>query len=181
MLKIIVQGQELFNEATNEFTVVDGIELEFEHSLLALSKWESIYEKPFLGPDEKTNEELIGYMKAMLVTPGVSSEVFSLVSPENILEIQRYIDSKQSATTFGSLPDTPKAAKEIISSELIYYWLVAFTIPFDVETWHLNRLFALIRICNIKNSKPKKMTPSQIAERNRELNAQRKAQLGTSG
>jgi hypothetical protein len=45
----------------------------------------------------------------------------------------------------------------------------------------LNRLFTLIRIANIKQSKPKKMSRSEVAARNRELNAQRKAQLGTRG
>ena len=74
-----------------------------------------------------------------------------------------------------------KGHGEIITSELIYYWMVAFTIPFECEYWHLNRLFALIRICNIKNSKPKKMSRSEIASRNRELNAVRRAQYNTSG
>jgi hypothetical protein len=56
-----------------------------------------------------------------------------------------------------------------------------FNIPFKCETWHLNRLFTLIRICNIKQAKPKKMSRAETAARNRELNAQRKAQLGTRG
>jgi hypothetical protein len=70
---------------------------------------------------------------------------------------------------------------EVITSELIYYWIVSFNIPFECQYWHLNRLFSLIRICNIKNSKPKKVSRMELAQRNRELNAARKAKLGTSG
>jgi hypothetical protein len=107
-------------------------------------------------------------------------DVLNRASQENIDEIQEYIDSSQSATTFGQMPER-RGPGEVITSELIYYWIVSFNIPFDCERWHLNRLFALIRICNIKNSPPKKMSRTEVALRNRDLNAKRKAELGTSG
>jgi hypothetical protein len=74
-----------------------------------------------------------------------------------------------------------KGRGETITAELIYYWMVAFNIPFSCEYWHLNRLFALIRICNIKNAPEKKMGKHEIASRNRELNAARRAQYNTRG
>ena len=180
MLRVVIEGDESFNEETSTFETVDDIIIDLEHSLLSLSKWESIYNKPFLSSVDKTSEEIFGYLKAMLVTPNVDPDVIYKCSQKNIDMIQEYIDSSQSATTFGMMPER-RGPGEVITSELIYYWMVAFNIPFECERWHLNRLFALIRICNIKNSKPKKMSRSEMAARNAELNAQRRAQLGTRG
>lgn len=180
MLRLIIKGNEFFNEVTNEFEYFDDKTVDFEHSLLSLSKWESKYLKPFLSGTTKTGEEIFGYIQAMVITPDLDPDVLYRLTQADIDCIQEYIDSSQSATTFGNMPER-RGPGEVITSELIYYWMVAFTIPFECETWHLNRLFSLIRICNIKNSLPKKISRNELAQRNRELNAQRKAQLGTSG
>lgn len=180
MLTITIEGDEYFNHETEEFETPDLVVLDLEHSLVSLSKWESEFQKPFLASTEKTSEEIFGYIKAMVVSPKVGLDVLHRMTTKNIEEIQRYMDSTQSATTFGTMPER-RGPGETITSELIYYWMIAFNIPFECEHWHLNRLFALIRICNIKNSKPKKMSRHEIAERNRELNAKRRAELGTSG
>lgn len=180
MLRLIIAGDELFNEETQEFETLDDVVLDLEHSLISLSKWESKYQKPFLSSGKKTHEEIFGYIKAMVVTPNVDLDALDKCPKKSIDEIQQYIDSSQSATTFGTMPER-RGPGEIITSELIYYWLILFNIPFECQYWHLNRLFALVRICNIKSSKPKKMSRHEIAQRNRELNAQRRAQLGTSG
>jgi len=180
MLTIRVSGVESFDEISQEFTTQGGTILELEHSLVSLSKWESKYEKPFLGHESKTPEEIIYYVRCMIVTPNFPEELFSQLSEANFTEITDYIDSKTSATWFSEQPGAPKS-REVITSELIYYWMTVFNIPFECEHWHLNRLFTLIRICNIKQSKPEKMSRSEAAARQRALNAQRKAQLGTSG
>jgi hypothetical protein len=180
MLRIVIEGDESFNEETQTFTQVDDVILDLEHSLLSLSKWESKYQKPFLSSEKKTTEETFGYLKAMVVTPGVDPDVLNNCSQHVFDQIQQYIESDQSATTFGMMPER-RGPGEVITAELIYYWMVAFNIPFDCETWHLNRLFALIKICNIKNSKPKRMARHEIAARNRELNEQRKRELNTRG
>ena len=180
MLRLLIIGEEFFNEEDSTFQPTGDVELELEHSLISLSKWESKYKKPFLNPEPKTTEEIFYYIESMIISPIYSRETLLRLSKENISTINAYIESPESATTFGSMPDR-KGRGEVITSELIYYWMVAFSIPFECEYWHLNRLFALIRICNIKNSKPKKMSRNEIASRNRELNAIRKAQYNTSG
>lgn len=181
MLRIIIEGDESYNEETNTFETVGDVVLDLEHSLFSLSKWESKYQKPFLSSQQKTQEEIFGYLKAMIVTPDVDPDVLYRCSQKNINQIQEYIDSSQSATTFGVMPER-RGPGEVITSELIYYWIVSFNIPFDCQYWHLNRLFALIRICNIKNSKgAQKMSRNELAARNRDLNAKRRAELGSTG
>ena len=181
MLTIIIEEQEVFDEETNEFGTVESVVLHLEHSLISLSKWESFYQKPFLAPnDKKSSEEILAYIQAMIVDEGVDSNVIYRCSQENLVSIQEYIDSSQSATTFGMMPER-RGPGEVITSELVYYWMTAFQIPFSCETWHINRLFSLIRICGIKNEKPQKMSRNEMAMRNRELNAQRRAELNTKG
>lgn len=180
MLTLIINGEEFYDESTQTFSQTEDVEIELEHSLVSLSKWESFFEKPFLSSGEKTPEEILAYVKMMILTPNVSDELILRFSQDNIKSINDYINSPQSATTFGSMPEQ-RGRGETITAELIYYWMVAFNIPFECQYWHINRLFALVRICNIKNSKPKKMSQHEIAARNRDLNAKRREQLKTSG
>jgi hypothetical protein len=180
MLTITVGADEVYDESSGTFGAQGGFELQLEHSLVSLSKWESEFEKPFLGKDAKTPEEVLAYVRCMLLTPNPPGDFLHKLSKENLESINVYMDRKMTATWFSEQPGAPKT-REVITSELVYYWMTVFNIPFECETWHLNRLFTLIRIANIKQAKPKKMSRSEIAARNRELNAQRKAQLGTRG
>jgi hypothetical protein len=180
MLTLKIKGGESFNEETQEFDDRPDFVLELEHSLVSLSKWESQFHRPFLDNKPKSNTEILSYIEAMILNPIYPENIVAWFSNENLTEIKDYIESPASATTFGKMPERGGRG-EVITSELIYYWLVAFNVPFEVERWHLNRLFALVRICNIKNQKPTKTSKSDMARRNRELNAQRKAQYNTSG
>jgi len=180
MLTITISGLEFYDEITERFSTVGDLVVELEHSLFSLSKWESKYEKAFLGPGVKTTEEVLDYVKMMIVTPNLPPDSFSRFTKDHITQINDYIESKQSATTFGDIPQRV-GRSEIITSEVVYYWMTGFNIPFECQHWHLNRLFALIRIANLKSSNQKKMSRNDVASRNRQINEQRKAQLGTSG
>jgi len=180
MLTFTVPLEEGFDENTREFTVIRGFELELEHSLVTLSKWESKWEKPFLGKDEKTSEEALDYIKIMTLTPNVPEEVWEKLPDRFFAMINSYINSKQTATWFSD-PPNQRPSRETITSELIYYWLVSYNIPFEVQYWHLNKLLTLIKICNVKNAPEKKMGRREQAEMQRQLNAQRRAQLNSRG
>jgi hypothetical protein len=180
MLTITVGGTESFDEKTDSFVSVGGTQLQLEHSLVSLSKWESKYEKPFLGGDQKTPEEVFDYVRCMSLDDETPEELFLELSEDNFKAVNDYLDAKMTATWFSDQPGAPRTS-EVITAELIYYWMTVFQISWEAQYWHLNRLFTLIRICNVKQAKPKKMSRAEIAQRNRELNERRKQQLGTSG
>lgn len=178
MLVIKVQTDECFDEVTNEF-VYTTFDLRLEHSLVSLSKWESKYEKPFLGED-KSSEELFYYIKCMTINEEVPDSVYMCMSDYNIQQINTYINAKMTATWFSEL-ETEKPSREIITAELLYYMMIALNIPFECQHWHIKRLLTLIKVCNLKNTPKKKMNMKELAQRNRALNAQRRAQLKSSG
>lgn len=181
MLRITIPGIEKgWDETTQEFISVRQQELQLEHSLVSISKWESKWCKPFISTEEKTDVEIIDYIKCMTLTSNVKPEVYRCLTNENIEDINTYIDAPMTATRFSN-ENKKYGPTEIITSELIYYWMIALDIPWECQKWHLNRLLTLIRICSIKNSPRKKMSKEEILSRNRALNESRKKQLNTKG
>ncbi len=181
MLRITVPiSSEGWDEQKEEFVTAEERIVELEHSLVSLSKWESKWCKPFLSSDDKTEEEILDYIKMMTLTENVTDDVYSHFTADNFKEINDYINAPMTATTFSDNKNG-KRSREIITSELIYYWMVALQIPFECQYWHLNRLLTLVRVCNIKNEPPKKMSKRDIMSRNASLNAARRKQLNTKG
>lgn len=184
-LKIEVKGAELFDPITERFIEVKPTVLTLEHSLIAVSKWESKYHIPFLKEGEKTPEQLEYYFKCMTINQNVDPKVYKGITEAQQFEILDYIKDPMTATWFGDdtmLPGRGKGKhQETITSELIYYWMVALNIPSEYEKWHLNRLLTLIQVCNSYNQPPKKMSKSEMIRNNDALNAARKAKMRTRG
>jgi hypothetical protein len=180
MLRITIPLQEGFDEATSEFTVLEGVTLDLEHSLVSLSKWESKYELPFLSTVNKTEDQTLDYVRMMILGEIPPEDQLRRLSAANIKEINEYIDSKMTATWF-SPREQAKTSGETVTAEIIYYWMISLGIPFECETWHLNRLITLIQVCNIKNAPKKKMTRQQQMAEQRALNEARRKATGSSG
>jgi hypothetical protein len=179
MLRIEVPISESYDEATSTF-VTNTYPLDLEHSLVSLSKWEAKFEKPFLSDAEKTNEETLWYVVAMTLSPNVPPEVYACLSEENVTQINNYINGKNSATWFRE-EISKSGSREIITDEVIRYWMIALNIPTEYETWHLNKLFTQIKVVNKKSEPAKKMARKDVIAQRHALNERRKAQLGTTG
>ena len=177
MLLITVEGTEIFDEKTNEFVSVRPTRLQLEHSLVSVAKWEGKHHKSFMkNLKTLTPEELISYIECMNMTQNVSPEVFRCLSVQNLQEIQEYINDPMTATvlTTHGTEQQNNAKQDVVTAELIYYWMIAQNIPMECQKWHLNRLMALIRVCASKNAPPKKMSKAQAMAYHKGLNAQRR-------
>ena len=179
MLQITIQSGELYDEIKEEFVYTKGQTLQLEHSLVSISKWESKWHKPFLNKDEKTIVETVDYIRCMTITQNVNPEIYSGLTNDNISKVKRYIDDSMTATTFSN--QTKTSNREIITSEIIYYWMISLNIPFECQKWHLNRLLTLINVCGLKNAPKKNMSRAEILSRNSSLNEARKRALNSKG
>lgn len=181
MLTITVPGVESFDEEKNEFLTPEDVTLELEHSLFSISKWESKWHLPFLATPDKTTEQTLDYVRMMVLTPDFDPTVFSRLTNENMDAVNDYIADPMTATTIRELPGQSRGSSEIITAEIVYYWMVSMNIPFECQHWHFNRLIMLVRVCNQKNQPAKKMSRREAAQQQRMLNRQRQAQYGTAG
>lgn len=180
MLQITIPCTELWNESEQQFIEVKETTLTLEHSLVSVSKWESKWHKPFFSEKSNSVDEIIDYVRCMTITQNVNPLVYKCLSTKNIRDIYAYIDDPMTATFFSN-GGKGRLNKEQVTSELIYYWMITLNIPPEYQKWHINRLITLIRICNIKNQPPKKMSKRDLMARNHSLNAARRAKLGTKG
>lgn len=186
MLDLVIPDKKMFNEKAKgdkddpQFYVIPGRTLRLEHSLVSLAKWEAEWEKPFLSQEPKTRKETISYIKHMTITQNVDPAVYNLIDNQLMSVVNAYIDKEMTATTFRK-EQQPLTKREIITAEIIYYWMIIFNIPPEYQKWHLNRLLTLINVCNIKTQAPKKMSRKEALAQQRALNAARRAKTGSKG
>lgn len=183
MLKVRIPDQELFDEGTQTFIHIKATDLQLEHSLISLAKWESKWHTPFLGKEDKTEDQIIDYIRCMTLTQHVDQTVYQYLPASVLKEIFDYIDDPMTATWFNKEEEKKFGIgkKEIITAEIVYYWMVTLGVPVQFEKWHLNRLLTLIRVINVKNAPQKKMKQKDILANNRKLNAARRARNKSKG
>lgn len=185
MLRIVIPEREYFDSSKGEFFYLKKQTLDLEHSLISISKWESKWKKPFLGKEGKTYEESLDYIKCMTLNSNIDPDTYLGLTQDVFNRVSQYIDDSMTATWFNEHQQQgkPKGGNknQVVTSELIYYWMIAYEIPFECQKWHLNRLLTLIRICEIKNAPSKKMSKRDIYAQYGALNAARKHKLGTNG
>lgn len=181
MLQIAVPlGPEYWDEEKEEFIEPKTATLQLEHSLISLSKWEAKWCKAFLSKKELSAEEILDYIKCMTITPNVKPEVYDFLTTDNIDAIVKYINAPMTATTVRD-NNRSKINNEIVTSELIYHWMIELQIPFECQKWHLNRLTTLIKVRIAKTTKAKPMSRAEIMRNNAALNAARRKQLNSKG
>jgi len=179
MLQITIPASELWNEKAEEFVQNREQILQLEHSLVSLSKWESKWCKPFLSKAPKTYEETIDYVRCMTISQNINFDIYSGITNDVVEQVTQYINAPMTATTFSN--EKKVINNDVITAEIIYYWMVTLNIPFECQKWHLNRLLTLINVCNIKNQPKKKASKRDTYSRNAALNAARREKLNTAG
>ena len=184
MLELVLPETELFDEKNSKIIRLPKSTLRLEHSLLSLSKWESVWEVPFISREPKTREQLMSYIAIMSLDP-ISVEDLQRLESVHFETINEYLERKHSATWFSDTGSKGGTGRTI-TSELIYYWMTSYNVPFVCETWPLARLMNLIRIAQIKaeeadpNRKNKRPSSTMLSER-AALNAKRREQLNSKG
>lgn len=183
MLEITIPDSEYFDESRGAFNSVKGQKIKIEHSLVSISKWESKWHKPFLANNiPKTFEEQIDYIRCMTITQNVDPDIYYFIPESEMDRISAYLENPMTATWFSNRNGKSSGhGREIITSEIIYWEMIEFGIPYEFEKWHINRLLTLIRVCSEKNSSGKKMSKKDIYKQNKALNAARRKQYGSKG
>lgn len=179
MLEITV-SDEYYDNKSKRFVVVPVTKVQLEHSLASLSKWEEKYEVPFLSLEDRSDEQTIYYIECMCLTPNVPPELFERIARKHGEEVHDYLERKHTATYFSE-PTKPPRSSEVITAELVYYWLDELNINWEVQYWNLNKLFTLIKVHNLKNAKPQPMNTKEAAARRRAENERRLKQYNTTG
>lgn len=179
MLVLDIPGSEFFDDEKEEFIETKPVSLRLEHSLVSVSKWEAEWKVPFLSAKELTREQTIDYIRFMTINQNVDPLVYTLLNNDHVRKVNEYISDNRTATTFSNVNTPPN--RQVVTSELIYFWMAQYNIPFECQKWHLSRLMTLIRIASIKNAPEKKMSQRAILSQNKSLNAARRKAMHTKG
>lgn len=185
MLTLTIPDIEVYDESTNMFSYIKGQTIVLEHSLVSVSKWESKWKIPFLSSEDKTASQTIDYIRCMTITQNVNPILYNNLTQSMLEKIQKYINDPMTATWFSNR-NKQNSSKRVVTSELIYYWMIESGIPMECQKWHLNRLLTLIEVCNEERkaadpNNRKKINPRDIARSRSALNASRKANMHSRG
>lgn len=182
MLRLDIAIPEKWDSIKNEFVSGEIVKLKLEHSLVSVAEWECKWHKPFLSTKEKTDLELLDYIRCMTLSPeDPDPEIYSYLTNDDFKKIGAYISDPMTAAWFNKNQKEQRGSEQI-TNETIYYWMITLGIPSEYQYWHLNRLLTLIKVCGLKNqgSAKHKLTSSDLASR-AELNNLRKKKFNTRG
>jgi hypothetical protein len=119
----------------------------------------------------------------MNISDNVAEENYKYIPAKYINEVVDYIKNPMTATWFSNNDKVgaAKSKKEVITNEIIYYWMITLNIPVEFQKWHLNQLLTLIKVVNIKNEPKKKMNRKDEARQRAALNKARQSKYHTKG
>lgn len=186
MLVINVPAREFYDESSGNFIAVKAQTLRLEHSLISVSKWEAIYKKPFIDPlHDKTREETVEYIRCMTIDSNIDPLTYTFLTNDIINKVNDYIADPMSAYK-KQAEEGKGSVKKQMTSEEIYYLMIAGEIPFECQKWHLNRLLSLIAKVGEetekeKNKSKKKMPQKKVASNFASINAARRQALNSGG
>ena len=181
MLSITIPEREFWDEKNEEFIFIKETTLKLEHSLISISNWEMKWHISYFDVN-KTEEQALDYIKCMTLNRDkVNDNVYLGLTEQNVRDINDYMLNQMTATTIGGIQKETNNKRQVVTSELVYYWMIAFGIPFSCDKWHINRLIMLIRVCAEENKPRKGRKSKDIAADYRAINAARRAALNTKG
>lgn len=179
-IKITIPKGSFYDEEKNEFIDLPETKIVMEHSLVSISKWESKWHIPYLTDKPKNKEQTIDYLRCMTITQNVDPNVYYFIPDSELLRIKSYIEDPMTATTISEEEGKGKMSK-VLTTEVLYYYMISYNIPWEFEKWHLNRLLMLIRVCSEENKPKKKMSKKQAMSKYASLNAARRSHLKSKG
>lgn len=181
MLDIAIKEDELYHSGLNKFITVPSCVITLEHSLISIAKWESKWHIPYLSDKPRTKEQELDYIRCMTINTVKDDYVYTILSAHDFKKIEEYINNPMTASTIFSKTQNNRGKKDTITAESLYCRMFANNIPMECQKWHLNRLLALIRACELKNSPPQKMSKKDSAGWVTKQNAARRAKYNTKG
>ena len=164
MLQITIPPAELWDEKNEIFITSKGATLKLEHSLISISNWEMKWHMPYFD-EHKTEEQALDYIRCMTLNKELDPSVYLGLTPANIKAINEYMQDEMTATKIKDIKTGSGRSSQSITSELIYYWMIQFGIPFTCEKWHINRLIMLIQNMYAP-AKPLKILPWVVVKPN---------------
>lgn len=187
MIEITIpKGQIVDDETGNVYRAEKDWTLVLEHSLISVQKWEAKWHVAFLNRGTRTFEQTIDYLRCMTLTPNVPEEIYYCIPEKEMKKVLDYVDDPMTATRVNDDSESQrgfgrKIGREVVTAEVIYYWMISLNIPAEYKKWHLNQLLTLIRVINAKNQPKKKRRMKDVLEEYRAINEANKARFHTEG
>lgn len=187
-----IPAMELFDNSTQEFITLpaqhlDRMNIQLEHSLMSVAKWEGIWHESFQEQQRIEGEKLLSYIKCMTVNAQKNPDIYHQLVREDLERIVDYMQDPKSAWEIRPQKPEPKRKRKPQTAEEIYWAMVQYGLPWDCEKWHFNRLLALLDYFDYKGSSSpgyggqKKKSEREIMEMYRAMNERNRKRFKSNG